>query len=142
MPLPPTLTYTVQGPWFSVTRSYVSQLWFAMSPLLTYTQTDNVFEFQYTPFPTYRAWVVLLPNFWAWNTNHYTLDRMVQYAYETYFTGGPETSVGLTIKYLYDAAEGRHTIYLSTVGAALNPKFLLPAQSAPYWSPNGEGVIP
>jgi len=142
MPLPPTLSYPVQHGSFSVTRSYVSQLWFAMNGYLTYVQTDNVFEFRYLPIPTYKAWVIFLPNFWAWNSNHYTLSRMVQYAYETYVDGGTETSVGLAIKYLYDPDEGRHTIYVSTVSPSLNPKFLLPAGSSSYWCPDGEGVIP
>lgn len=142
MPLPPTMSYPVQDKSFVVTRSYVSQLWFAMNGLLGYTQTNNVFEFTYSPIPTYRAWVVFLPNFWAWNSNHYTLDRMVQYAYETYSSGGTEFSVSLSIKYLYDPAEGRHTIYVATVSPSLNPKFILPTSSAPYWSPNGEGVVP
>jgi len=142
MPLKGTQVFPVQSGRFAFPRSYLSQLWLALESHLTFTQTDNVIEFLYSPIPSYRAWFVLHPHFWAWSSNGYTLDFVLQYAYDKVDPMSPESPVFASIKYLRDEDTGRGTLYIATVAPSNNFKILLPPQDQPYWSPDPEGVVP
>lgn len=142
MPLKGNQLFPVQSGRFSFPRSYFSQLWLALEGNLTFTQTDNVIHFLYPPIPGYEAWFVFAPNFWEWSSNKFTLDYVLQYAYEKVTPMSPETPVTASLKYLRDETTGRNTLYVATIGPSNNVKILLPPPNQPYWCPDPEGTVP
>lgn len=118
---------------FSLNRSYVSELSFHLESHLTYTWAGNEITFLYSPIPTYRAYLKFRDEFVAYSSNTYTLDFIVEWNYETYYTGGPEGTFYLQLGYKYNPVTKRHGIDLTTVSPSLNSTLLLPSPTSPAW---------
>lgn len=126
------LTYTPTGQ-FNLPRSYVPELHLYIESHLTYSLVGNEIQFLYSLAPTYRAFLKIRDVFWNWSSNTYSLDHIVEWAYQTNFTGDTETSFALHVAYEFNTARKAPAIRLQTISPALNSWIQLPQRNVPYW---------
>jgi hypothetical protein len=120
---------------FSFPRAYVSEIFLHIESHLTYVVAGDEIVFQYSPIPLYRAYLKFRDEFWYAATNSFTLDWIVEWNYQTNFSGDTETTFFLGVAFNYDIAQKRRSIDITTVSPSLDSRILLPAYPRPYWLP-------
>jgi hypothetical protein len=117
----------------------VSAIRFYQASGVAWTLVGDEIQFTYTPIPLYRAFLHFKTPFWAWSSNVYSLDWIVDYAYQTFFPGDTETSFYLALGYGYDSAVRRHVLEVRGVSPAVVSYLPLPPSPTDYWMPRDPG---
>lgn len=121
---------------FALPRSYIQRLFFA-SRLFPMLSGGPNFVFQEGLHPEIKYYVNLLPTFWAWNSNSYTLDGFFVDAYATIDPSPVLIPAPVYVTYVKPqsaAGSALHIDLFIVEGSYTQVSF--PTRNRPYWLPD------
>lgn len=129
-----TGTYSPDPKW-SLTRAYVRAVAFPVELTLE-SVVDGVFTFNDFSLYNDRIVCVIEPRFWAWTSNHYTLDFIVKEAYYYPLPSTTPLPFNFAVRFLPAQPTSPAAIFVRVAPFSNTPLgYALPAATTPYWLP-------
>lgn len=121
---------------FSIQRSYLH--WLAFN-IVGYAVTNvaNVYTWIWSVDPCVTHTIIFNPNFYAWSSNHYSLDYVVDDYYYQLTCSGAKTRPGFSIYYYPNSLRTGLALEFRYVGVDFGSHVYmpLPPQIGTYWVP-------
>lgn len=130
-----TGSYSPSAKW-TLTRAYARAVAFP-AELTLESSADGVFTFNDFMFYNDRIVCEIEPRFWAWTSNHYTLDFIVKQLYYFPLPSTTPLPANFSLRFLPETPSLPPAIFVRIAPFSNTPAYHdLPAATVPYWKPN------
>jgi hypothetical protein len=104
------------------------------------TQTINTFNFVDAGNPNVVFSIVVDPDFYFWNTNKRTMDRVISESYYIVLPSFTQIPMPFSLTYYYSVAAGQQTLAFLPFGLGFTTEHVFPMELAgsPYWADGTE----
>lgn len=129
---PPNFTPNAQ---FAFPRPYVEQFTFGFGVGAIFAHSAEQFFITDGTNPIVHVVCNLLPNFWATNSNRYTLDHVIVDWYGLVDPSPTPFPIPFVLRYQVDPVTIKPELFLFLTGWTTRYTFALPPPPADYWTP-------
>lgn len=129
-----TPTYTPHAK-FWINRGYVQRFAFGFNVGAGIVQTGNSFEITDTTNPIVHVHCKIKADWWAWSSNGYTLDFIVEDWWLIIDPSPTPLPLNFTLTHWWDAPTGKMGVLLYLPGSTHQYPQILPVPPPGYWWP-------
>lgn len=121
---------------FAVPRSYLRGIWLSFDTPAIVSWSDNAVNFADSAMPVVTGRIAFLPEFWAWNSNRYTLDFTIIESWYSFNGGVTQIPLPYCLTWYHDNDMSTYLVYgpFCAVGTGAF-KHDMPPAPPDYWQP-------